>query len=181
MQDPSTLYVTLATAAATLIGLLFVAIPLTVSRSMTEQERTGVEIQASGCMLCFIDVLVVTLFGLEGRTSVGPAAITLGLIGIAYALASLRSLKIVVTKWRVSVSQLGFSVTLLIFFALQLYAGIHIIAGQLKGADALEAFSILPIVILVVGVARTWQLVGLRNTGIISSVTTIVNGKKHNR
>jgi hypothetical protein len=177
-NNPSELYATMATAAATLIGLLFVAISLVASRPKTEQVQTGIEIQASGCMFCFIDVLLVTLFGLADSDNIGITTFALGVIGLIYGLASLRSLQLVKISWRSSYSQLGFIATIMLLFILQLHTGLDIMLNHVKSIRALTDFSTLPIIILLVGVARTWQLVGSRDTGVVSSLMTLINANK---
>jgi hypothetical protein len=172
------LYSTLAASSATLTGLLFVAISIVPERLKKERSEVGIEIQASGCMFCFVNVLVIALFGLTGQSNVTMAALILGLIGILYALASLRSLQIVRKLYAINFAQFGFIATFMVLFIVQAYNALHIEIHNPKPANILSQFSTLPIVILVVGVVRTWQLIGLRNTGLISSLRIIVNAEK---
>jgi uncharacterized protein with PQ loop repeat len=174
-----TLYSTLGTASATLIGLLFVAISIVPERLKTSKTKIGVEIQASGCLFCFTDVLVISLLGLAQPASLGPTLLVLGVISLVYTLASLRSL-IQSAKKRGSnnYSQLGFIATFAIIFVVQLYYGIRIATAHVQPVHPLGQFTVLPIVILLVGVARTWQLIGLRDTGILSSLNTLIFGEK---
>jgi uncharacterized membrane protein len=129
-------------------------------------------------MLCFIDVLVVTLLGLAEPTNVGDTASVLAVIGLVYALAALRSLQVVTKNWKDNISQLGFLATFTILFAFQLYDGVHISLRNLKPTAELRDFSVLPIIILVVGVARTWQLISMRDTGMVNSLKVLIKSRK---
>lgn len=176
-SDLPLFYGTLATTAATLIGLLFVAVSLMPERQPSDSVRAGVEVQASGCMMCFIDVLAVALFGLAKPSNAGQTALVVGGVGALYGLASLRSL-LGLQGLRTIIPQVAFSVVLVFLFGLQVTTGLQIMNSRASGLATLDRLSTVLIVVVLVGVARTWQLVGLRDTGLVSSLTTILGRKR---
>src|SRR5689334_12905424 len=86
------LFAAVATAAAALTGLLFVAI--SVARQPTRDSPPGVirQVRAAASLLSFTNPLAVTLFGLVPGTNVGYPAMALGIIGLLFTSAGLRSI-----------------------------------------------------------------------------------------
>ena len=77
-----------AGAAASLIGLLFVAVSVAAERTKAKGAETGMQMRASAALLCFSNVMVVSLFSLTPNTNVGWPATIVGSIGLLFALAS---------------------------------------------------------------------------------------------
>jgi hypothetical protein len=80
----SNLFIVIATSAATLIGLLFVALSVS-ERSSGARPRVVRQFRAAASFLAFINALTVTLFGLVPGTNVGYPALVLGVTGFELA------------------------------------------------------------------------------------------------
>ena len=83
------LFVVIATAAATLIGLLFVALSVSESRGGTRPKVVR-QFRAAASFVAFINPLAVTLFGLVPGTNVGYPALALGASGLLFTAAGVR-------------------------------------------------------------------------------------------
>ena len=75
------LFVAIATCAATLIGLLFVAMSIAQGRSQNHPQEIR-EFRAAAALLAFTNAFTVALFGLVPGTNVGIPAAIVGLIGV---------------------------------------------------------------------------------------------------
>jgi hypothetical protein len=66
-------------------------------------------------------------------------------------------------------------VALLIIAGFELYAGIRLIS-DVTDLHAIHILDYLVIVDLAVGIARAWQLVNMRDTGLLSSLRVLTHG-----
>jgi hypothetical protein len=165
-----------ATCAAGLIGLLFVAI------SVAPREGRGVihQVRASSALLAFTNALTVSLFGLVPGSSIGSVAIVVGVVGVLFTAASVRSIAASpdVSRqqaWR----QAGLVVLLLAAFSVEIASGIGLLTKH-TGAFGPESLSNILIGLLLIGIARAWELVGNRDTGILASIL-VLTGLDHVR
>ena len=66
-------------------------------------------------------------------------------------------------------------IALLVISGFELYAGIELI-GDRADRSAIQTLDYVVIASLSVGIARAWQLVGMRDTGLISSLRVMARG-----
>jgi hypothetical protein len=160
-------FVAAAGAAGALIGLLFVAVSVFPERARQEQTQLAFHNRASAALLVFTNALVLSLAALVPGTTLGWWAIWMSATVLIFVAATVRSL-IGATGGR---SQRGASVG--VVFALLLIAGFELYAGiRLVAADAAATSTLCYVLIgdLLVGISRAWQLVGLRDTGLVASL-----------
>jgi hypothetical protein len=161
-----------AASAAGLIGLLFVALTLAASRPDLRDEFVRLETRAGAALLSFINVLVVSLLALIPGDHIGYSAIGLGLVGELYAAASVVALeddrkpdadteRAETSRWLIFTLGTGFA--LQIAFGILLALQPHT-RGWLEGVAAVQVGS------LIVGISRTWEIVGVRDPGIRASI-----------
>jgi hypothetical protein len=172
------LFTAVATCAAGLTGLLFVAISVGPRESTAAYPAVIQQIRASSALLAFINALAVSLFGLISVNSAGYAAITVSVTGVLFIAASVRSM---VTSPDVSAEQAlrqaGLIVLLLAAFGGELASGIGLISNS-TAVFGPTWLSYTLIVLLLVGIARAWELVGNRDTGIWASLA-VLTGLDH--
>jgi hypothetical protein len=172
------LFTAVATCAAGLTGLLFVAISVGPRESVAVQPAVIQQIRAASALLAFINALAVSLFGLVSVNSAGYAAITVGVTGILFIAASVRSM---VTSPDVSVEQAlrqaGLIALLLAACASEVACGIGLTTKS-TAVFGPTWLSYTLIVLLLVGIARAWELVGNRDTGIWASLA-VLTGLDH--
>jgi hypothetical protein len=90
LGDYRGLFVVIATSAATLIGLLFVAMSVSKGRSQAHPQVIR-EFRAAAALLAFTNPFTVSLFGLVPGTNLGYPAAIVGVVGLAFASAGIRA------------------------------------------------------------------------------------------
>ena len=162
-----------ASVAGALIGLLFVAISVAHERLTAPAAAQAHRVRASAALTAFVNALTVSLFALVPGKEIGPTALSVALIGLVFIVASLMSLL------RVRRSQPGelrdalFLVGLVITFGLELLFAIRVVRHPLK-AGGVQGIAILVIVCFLLGIARSWELIGGPSIGLRSEVTAII-------
>ena len=168
------LFTALATCAAGLTGLLFVAISVAPREGKPTQPAVIHHVRAASALVAFTNVLAVSLFGLVPGNSAGKAAIAVGAVGILFTAASVRS---IVTSRDVSrkqaLRQAGLILLLLAAFGAELGCGIGVTFNQ-TAVFGPELLGDVLTAMLLIGIARAWELVGDRDTGIVSSLAVLV-------
>jgi hypothetical protein len=161
-----------AASAAGLIGLLFVALTLAATRPDLGDEFVRLETRAGAALLSFINVLVVSLLALIPGDHIGYAAIGVGLVGELYAAASVVALeedrKPDADQERAETSR-RLIATLGVGFALQIGFGVLLVFHP-RTQTWLAGLAVVQVGSLVVGIGRTWEIVGVRDPGIRASV-----------
>jgi hypothetical protein len=167
------LFVAIAGSAATLTGLLFVALSVTPSRGAAAGPAVILQVRTSAALLTFNNALAVSLFGLVPGTNVGFPSVVLGVIGIAFSAAAVRSIRASHTAARQQVFQLELIGLLLLIFGTELVTGI-IVIGNSRSGEAVQIIGYALITSLIVGISRAWELVGDRDTGLAASIAVLL-------
>lgn len=162
------LFAAIAGAAAALTGLLFVAISVSPGR-LSSGSRVISEVRAATALVSFTNVLSVALFGLVPDTNVGYPATVVGVVGLLFTAAAMRSVRISSTSADQKLRQVGLTVLLVAIFGTQLACGISLLFHPHSSA-LMQPLSYATIGALLVGIARAWELVGSRDTGLAASL-----------
>jgi hypothetical protein len=168
----------IAECAATLTGLLFVAITVAGSHGPADRPIVIKQVRAAASLLAFTNALAVSLFGLVPGNNVGWPAVVMAIIGIFFTAAGTRSIFAGPLAWRHVPRQLGLLVLLLLAFASELASGIDLIANP-RSAGASGTLGNVLVALLLIGVARAWELVGDRETGIIASIAVLAGHEQN--
>jgi hypothetical protein len=172
------LFTAVATCAAGLTGLLFVAISVGPREGVAGRPTVIQQVRAASALVAFTSALSVSLFGLVSVNSAGYAAITAGTIGILFIAASVRS---ILTSPDVSAElalrQAGLILLLFAAFGGELACGIGLISNSTAVFGPTFLGYVL-IALLLVGIARAWELVGNRDTGVFASIA-VLTGLDH--
>ena len=102
----------------------------------------------------------------------------MAVIGICFTAAGTRSIFSSHVPRRHVPRQLGLIALLLATFASELAGGIVLILNP-HSSGAAGLVSNLLVALLIIGIARAWELVGDRETGLIASIT-VLTGHDHN-
>jgi hypothetical protein len=166
------LFVAIATCAATLIGLLFVAMSIAQGRSQAHPQEIR-EFRAAAALLAFTNAFSVALFGLVPGTNVGIPAGIVGLIGVLFTAAGVRTIVALDMEKEERRRQLVLVVALLLVFGYELVYGIQLMIDSHHGG-ALTAVALGLIASLLIGIGRAWELVGAWDTGLFASVGRLI-------
>jgi hypothetical protein len=161
-----------AATAGTLTGLLFVA--LSVDRGVA-RVGTGVirEVRTAAALLAFTNALAVALYALVPGTNVGYPSSILGVIGMLFTAAAIRSILTSGSPRRQQQRQVGLIRILLLIFGTELVAGIVVLVNP-QSSTAAEIIGYALVASLVLGIGRAWELVGNRDTGVVASLAILV-------
>jgi hypothetical protein len=166
-------FTAIAGASAALTGLLFVALSVT-SRSRLASYPTVIrDVRAAASLLAFTNVLTVSLFSLVPETNTGYPALVAGVFGLMFTAAGVRSIIASPETTAIQVRrQASLVVALLIAFGFEVAGGIQLIAQPASRGGA-EIVSYVLAGLVLAGIARAWELVSDRDTGIFSSIALL--------
>jgi hypothetical protein len=166
-----------AASAASLTGLLFVAISVAPRPSRGGPRDVVQQVRAAASLLAFSNALIVSLFGLVPGNNIGYPALVLGISGVLFTVAGLRSMWGDQPARRRIPGQLSLVGLLLVTFGIELVAGLLVVQSG-RNTSALDVICNVLVASLIIGVARAWELVGARDTGILSSIAALVGHER---
>lgn len=168
-----------AGAGGALIGLLFVAISVSAERL----SRPGVDaqlhrIRASAALTSFLNALVVSLFALLPGHKIGPTSLAVSITGLLFVAASMLSLiRVRGTSWP-AVRDGVFMLGLVVVFVMQLIDGLSVTSNP-GDAGAVSTIGVLVVVCFIIGISRSWELIGGPSIGFTREVTQLVRAREH--
>lgn len=172
------LFAAIAASAGTLTGLLFVAVSVVPRRGGVTSLHVIQQVRAAAALLAFTNALAISLYGLVPGTNAGYPAAVLGIIGIFFTAAGTRSILSSRSTRRQQYQQLELFILLLVIFGVELASGIALIADPHRSMPV-QAISYAMVSSLFVGIARAWELVGDRDTGIRASIAVLAGRIPH--
>jgi hypothetical protein len=166
------LFAATAAAGGALTGLLFVAMSVAPHQGLVSGPPVIGQIRSAAALLTFTNSLAVSLFSLVPGTNAGYPAVVAGIIGIAFTAAAVRSIWTSQATRRQRDHQIELVLLLVLVFGTEVGAGIAALASPGHGL-AVQLIGYAVVTALLVGIARAWELIGARNTGILTSLAVL--------
>jgi len=146
--------IAVVTAAASFIGLLFVAMTLIIDKSgKTKKQVTAENILAEGSYIALLDLFFVSLVALIPHTNLGYIMIIMGILGVGNSGRLLRA------GMRDGVSRgiLGIST---VVYVVQIVYGIFMLAHSNHAINS-ALFLIIVFTLFSSALGRAWELTGV--------------------
>lgn len=169
------LFAATASTAGALTGLLFVALSVAPRQQQADGPPVIRQVRSAAALLAFSNALVISLYSLVPGTHVGYPAVVMGIIGIAFTAAAIRSVRTSPAAARQKTGQLGLAGLLMLIFGTEVGAGIALLADPKPGGTAIEFIGYAVVTSLIVGVGRAWEFIGERDTGLLSSLAILAS------
>jgi hypothetical protein len=169
-------FVASSSVAGALIGLLFVAISVAGNRLTSVKAGAAVHrVRADAALTAFTNALTISLFALVPGEKIGWTAVAVAVAGLVFVLASLLSLSRVRPRRWTMLRDALFLVGLASVFVVQLTSGLDV-AYHASDAGSVNTIAILVIVCFILGIQRSWELIGGPSIGLRHEVFALVRG-----
>jgi hypothetical protein len=161
-----------ATIAGALIGLLFVALSVTPEYLSGEKARTDHQVRAAAAFSALVNTMVIALFALLPTTDLG----TVGLILAAAGLGTTAALIFALAREdkRIGRGDIFMFLVLLVLYGLQLANALELERAPHRVSLVVNQGE-LAICFFLFGIARSWQLVGAREFGLVTAVASMIH------
>jgi hypothetical protein len=167
--------------AGALIGLLFVAVSVAARR--LSDDKAGAQlhrVRAVGALTAFTNALAVSLLALIPGHKIALAAIYVAAFGLLFVAAALVSLiRVHQLRWTTLRDGL-FLLALVVTFVVQLVEGSDILARPDNPA-AVNTIALPVVVCFLIGIARSWELIGGPSMGFSNEVSALVRDRMRGR
>ena len=161
-----------------LIGLLFVAISVSADRLAREESKAQPHrIRASAALTAFVNALAVSLFALLPGEKIGWTSVTVAVVGLVFIAASVLSLVRLREVNLKTARDVVFLAGLLVVFAIELVEGLTVAINP-ANTGAVDTIAFLVIVCFLVGISRSWELIGGPDIAFGREVTQLIRGQQ---
>jgi hypothetical protein len=171
--DYITFFTTMATVGATLFGLIFVVI--SIRPEITRAETTSVVRQAQAAIsyTSLLNPLVISLLALLPHATIDTSTIVMSTIGLVSILTMVYFLFRYARGSLKRLSNVLFILGGLVMFGFELFYAIQLDIDPGDTAT-LRSLAILLVIIYIYGIARAWDLIGIRQFHLQDVVSPLI-------
>jgi hypothetical protein len=166
-----------ATIAGALIGLLFVALSVTSDYLSGEKARTDHQVRAGAAFSALVNTMVLALFALLPTVDLGTVGLTLSAAGLGTTVALIFALAR--EDRRIGRGDIAMFVVLLVLYGLQLANSLRLEHAP-RNVGLVVNQGVLAVCFFLFGIARSWQLVGAREFGLVYTLASLVHREANN-
>ena len=166
-------FVASAGVAGALVGLLFVAVSVTLERLQEAGDTQIHRVRARAALGAFTNALTVSLYAVIPGENLGWAALVVGVVGSLFVIGALLSLLRLGVRRPGELANALFLVGFAVVFVIQLLVGIALIHNP-HDDSAYRTLCTLVVVCFLIGVGRSWELIGGPSIGVASELRAFV-------
>lgn len=175
--DYSLYFTTMATVGATLFGLIFVVISIAPASIATASAPLERQFRALTAYSALLNPVIISLFALVPHQQIGFVVIVLSLFGLLNTFIMAPTPVQHSVQWSARFRNSPFILAGFLLYSSETYAGIRLLQSP-TDSSALNALTDLLIIISVFGVARAWELVGIRQFQVQDWLSSLGATKK---
>lgn len=175
--DYSMYFMTMATVGATLFGLIFVVISIAPASIATASAPLERQVKALTAYSALLNPVIISLFALVPHQQIGIVVIVLSISGLLNTLTMVPTLVQHSVQWRARFRNSPFILAGFLFYGYETYSAVRLLQSP-TDSSALTALTDVLIIIAVYGVARAWELVGIRQFQVQDWLSSFVATKK---
>lgn len=171
--DFTTFFSVMAGVGATLFGLIFLVISIKPEITRAENVSVTRQVQAASSYSALLNPLVISLFALVPHTTIGSITLIMSLIGFVNTIIMGIYLLQDAMGWVKALKDVFFILASLVIFGFEIFYAIQLIVtpGDLL---ALHDLVLLLVIIYLYGIARAWDLVGVRQFHLQEVFTPLI-------
>jgi hypothetical protein len=169
-------FVASAGVAGALVGLLFVAVSVTLERLEEAGDTQIHRLRARAALGAFTNALTVSLYAVVPGDNLGWAALVVGIIGSLFVIGALLSLVRLGVRRPGELANALFLVGFTVVFVIQLLVGLALIHNP-QDDSGYRTLCTLVVVCFLIGIGRSWELIGGPSIGVASEIRALA---RHN-
>jgi hypothetical protein len=168
--DFTTFFAIMAGVGATLFGLIFVAITIRPELTRSDQSSILPQFRVASAYTALLNPLVISLFALVPQTTIGGITTAMSAIGLITGGVMAFTLVQVRLRWTKKVRSALFILVSLLMYGIELDLALRLVTTP-QDKPSLYNLTSLLILIYLYGIARAWDLVGVRQFHTLDMLT----------
>lgn len=171
--DYTLFFSVMAGVGATLFGLIFLVITIKPEIAAPEGASIIWQVQVASAYTSLLNPLVISLFALVPHTTIGSVTLIMGAIGQISTIIMGASLVQESGNWTNKLKSGFFILVSFVIFGLEMVYAVRLIMTP-GDVSALDNLTTQLVIIYLYGIARAWDLVGIRKFDITELLTLFV-------